>query len=475
MSFDLTGEENIIIYGAGEQGKKIAELFYMNHFSIKAILDQGAASLNSIVVKNCAIPVVLPETYVINSKDEIVIVSLWNAVQHEKIAENLHLIGFDRIIYIPMAITGNKKLMSKMRNVFNDILEERLFLNNIPEYLDIVEKEEPDIMDENLIYMPIELLFSEEDFEIPLEQLTDSAYRKRKNVIKTSGENIANMQTYLQLYRYLDKSVGDCTDYLRTQISDYDKQNVEEQKKVLKDRYILFQIYEKAFEINREFFIDSAPRVKWNKKGYFNIVDGHHRVTYLFYKGIWDIPVRICEADKAYLEMLKKIPDTFFSESIHLINAETALFWRKKNAIICNSLRKKDVSGRSVFTNLSDAGYIARYCCRVGCRQCIDIETEEKYAFAKRMCAMFQYSDSLEICKDIVGNIAIDIAIMDEECISDFKDICASQYIIKLENHGKFYDRLIEKGMEYSRLGTAFDGEKEYLFIQMEGDSICFL
>lgn len=40
MSFAVTGKENIVIYGAGQRGIKLAELFDEQGFYIRAILDR---------------------------------------------------------------------------------------------------------------------------------------------------------------------------------------------------------------------------------------------------------------------------------------------------------------------------------------------------------------------------------------------------------------------------------------------------
>lgn len=231
----------------------------------------------------------------------------------------------------------------------------------------------------------------------------------------------------------------------------------------------MFQLYEKEFGVNRDFFLDSAPKVIWNEKGYFNILDGHHRVMYLFYKGVWDIPVKICEKDKVYVEMLEKIPNTFFSESIHLVYTENAYFWRKKNFIISSLLMKKDLLNKSVYINLDDAGYLARYCCRLGCKQCIDIEVGDKYIFAKQLCDIFQYNDCLRICQNAEKDRKLDIAVIDEECINCFEEVQALRYIVKLEKNGNFHKKLVHKEIGYEHIGEAFDGEKEYLFFNIKG------
>lgn len=208
MSFALTGKESIVIYGAGTQGKKFIEIFHKNGFRIKAVLDRNAEAINTVTVDNLTVRVILPEQYVMESRDEVAIISLWNALWHEKILEVLCKIGFNQIIFLPTSMSGNKKMMSVMRKTFNEILDGNTFIDNIPEY-EKIYRADTNVYDlgENYIYVPIEILFSEENFQIPIEKLNGSEQVKRFNVMKTSGENMANLKSYLHLYRYLDKGI----------------------------------------------------------------------------------------------------------------------------------------------------------------------------------------------------------------------------------------------------------------------------
>lgn len=310
-------------------------------------------------------------------------------------------------------------------------------------------------------------MFAEEQFDNSMEELHGIERQKRKYVLKYAGDSIVNLTPYYQLYRCLDKGEGECTDYLYTQIG-----NDSEKGKILKDRYKLFEIYEKAFETNRDFFIDSAPRARWNKGGYFNIEDGHHRATYLFYKGIWDIPIRIQRTDQKYIETLVNLPDTFLCESFSLINKKSTLAWRKQNIFICRLLRRSVAFQKNVFVNLNDGGYISRYCCRMRCNQCIDVETKEKFDFAQRMSNIFCYQNLLTIDKretleNAEWKIETDIAVMDEEHIFDARNVCAAKYIIRLEENGVLHNKIRKEKIEYTYQGKFFDGEKTNLIIQI--------
>lgn len=287
-------------------------------------------------------------------------------------------------------------------------------------------------------------------------------------MLKYAGDSIVNLTPYYQLYHCIDKGEGECSDYLNTQIGDD-----SEKGKVLKDRYKLFEIYEKVFETDRDFFIDSAPRARWNKRGYFNIEDGHHRATYLFYKGIWDIPIRIQETDRKCIEVLSKLPDAFTCESLSLINRKDALAWRKQNIAICRLLSKREVLHKNIVVDLNDGGYISRYCCRLGCNQCVDIESKETFGFAQKMCHIFCYENVL-IIRERENSVDVErmtdtyIAVIDEDNISDANHICAKKYIIRLEQNGALYNKIRKEKIGYTCQGRVFDGEKTTLIIQID-------
>ena len=474
MSFALTGRESILIYGAGEQGREFVRLFKDNGFPVKAVLDQRAEEIKQITVGKDEIQGLAPEQYGTVSQDEIVVISLWNALRHEKIASMLQGYGFKKIIYIPIYAAGNYELISKMRKTFNQVLDGNLCLKDIPEYSDIM-KAGIGYADGDTVYLPIELLFSQENFEISMEELSESDRLKHKHVLKYVGENLMNFTAYYQIYRYLDRVEGDCTDYLDMQIDATVADLDAERERVFKDRYVLFQIYEKAFILDNNFFIDSAPRAIWNPKGYFNINDGHHRVSYLFYKGIRDIPVRVGEEEKEHLKIFDKIPASFFCELPALIHAKDALFWRKKNEKICVSLLKKEVLGKQIYINMDDAGYLSRYCCRMGCKICIDIESGEKAEFAKQMSELFQYQDRITIRGDRNGQINTDIAVIDEKCLSYEEKIHANEYILVLEENGDLHHLIVNRGIMCDRVDKIFDGQQVYLVARISGGDICFL
>lgn len=365
-------------------------------------------------------------------------------------AEILYRIGFERIIYLPWKIEQNRKLMSDMRRIYNTMLAGKCLLSNIPSYSDIVKNLADDNLTDkdNVMYLPVEILFSAEE---------------------NNQENMINSKTLLGLYHYLDKAEGNCADYLREQIADSPNADANRVMR-LKDRYQLYEYFEKAYRIHREFFEDSAPWVTWNRHGYFQLGDGAHRTSFLIYKGVQDLPVRIREEDRQYVELWKQVGEEFWSESPYLINREYPMFERKLNAVFCCALLRKDIIGKVIYIKLYDAGLLGRYCYHLRCAACIDVENDETIDFAKRIKHIFGFSEQLEICTKADAVRKIDIAVLDEKYLDHNEMVQADRYIIKLEMNGILHCRFMENNVKYQELDRLFDGDKIYAVLQMENN-----
>ncbi len=455
MSFGITGKESIVVYGAGERGKRFAELFCGQGFYVKAILDRQR--IESVNIRgggggDLLISVVNPEEYTPDSKDEIVIISLLNGRLHDSVAQLLYQRGFEKMIYLPWKTENNMALMSDMRKIYNVILAGKCRVDYIPEYADIVRNSFDDsrIDTADVIYMPMESLFTAGGQQF-------------------GPENMINSERFFRLYAYLDKAEGNCVDYLKEQIAD--SPDACNERMLLKDRYELFEYFEKAYQGYREFFEDSAPWVIWNQHGYFQLEDGFHRTTFLLYKGMQDVPVRIREEDRQYIKLWKQAGGEFWCESPYLVNRASLRFSRKLNAIFCRAMLWKDVCGKIVYIKLNDAGLLGRYCYHLRCALCVDVENEETIDFAKKIKNIFRFSKQLEICMKAEISQGIDIAVMDEKYLDD-EMIQANRYIIKMEMKGMLHNRLLRNKLAYEELGKIFDGEQRYLVIQIEGNEL---
>lgn len=211
-------------------------------------------------------------------KENVVIIFLLqNAMEHEGIVRSFIAEGYKKILFIPA--TMNSKERRKMYEIYNIFLEGGYReLCNIPNGDEVLE-EKPICRElvrtgENWLtyFVPAELLYSYGSGQL------------------YGDENIRFCIPYRELYDYLSGKCETCAHYLEFMEK---KDNAE----FLMDRQKLFLLFEHERNLGMDYFVETAAYVKWNDKGYFNIIDGHHRAAYLAYKGYVQIPVRMEKRD----------------------------------------------------------------------------------------------------------------------------------------------------------------------------------
>ena len=103
---------------------------------------------------------------------------------------------------------------------------------------------------------------------------------------------LKDFSPYIELFDYLFGKGKYPSEYLHFQ-----RNTQEEMDALLEDRKILFKVYEQNYEYNFSFFLYSPARAQWNDNGYFNVLDGLHRCTYLMRKGKTSVPVAVNNGD----------------------------------------------------------------------------------------------------------------------------------------------------------------------------------
>lgn len=169
-------------------------------------------------------------------------------------------------------------------------------------------------LDENhiVVWIPIELLFSEARENIHLDSYSEEwiAQNKRwEDIPIISFEPLRGLfmffmhgknypTTYCERYRKLLVSLGEDDEYT-------DEQLVEQ-------RFREFMQMQHQLSKGMEFFIEHPVVAKWNDRGYFNILDGHHRTCFLYCSGFTRIPVQITKRDYdiwCNMEIVKAVRD----------------------------------------------------------------------------------------------------------------------------------------------------------------------
>lgn len=293
-TFCFSKDLKIILYGVNAISRKIYGSLKKAGYHVAAFFDKRYKELKD----QCPIPVyeLSDNPYIHLEKDNLcVIILLQNAMQHEKIAESLLRQGYQKILFAPVGSRLQRETEIAYRILYNiflseqfdDLIEiplfqEKLFQRRISVQHSIIREDGNCIV----VWCPIELL-----------------YTGHKNLSSDTAQYanipIVSILPYNELFHYLQGNETACTSYLNkfgvhsylfpTRYTDVD---------VLIQRKQLLEIYSAELNYGMDFFISSAPMSIWNSAyRVFNLIDGHHRCSFLAMQGFRFLPIRISKSD----------------------------------------------------------------------------------------------------------------------------------------------------------------------------------
>lgn len=109
---------------------------------------------------------------------------------------------------------------------------------------------------------------------------------------------------YIELFRWLE---GDQKADVALYLDVMGRTEEQDRAKMLLDRQKVYEIYEKAFHYNMGFFTDSPTRAKWiETENVFSVIDGWHRIQYLYHKGYHEMPILVRPEEYALFLKLKE-------------------------------------------------------------------------------------------------------------------------------------------------------------------------
>lgn len=198
------------------------------------------------------------------------------------------LLGEEDLLNMFPAIYKDKEEKSEKNNYYSNILDLKYNDGSLIRSLD-----ESHIV----VWIPIELLFSEARENIWLDTYSEewiAQNKKWEDIPIISFEPLRSLfmffmqgkdypTTYCERYRKLVVSLGKDDGYT-------DEQLVEQ-------RFREFMRMQHQLNKGMSFFIEHPVVAKWNERGYFNILDGHHRTIFLYCSGMTKIPVQITKRD----------------------------------------------------------------------------------------------------------------------------------------------------------------------------------
>lgn len=288
-SYKLQPGDSVVIYGAGALGRSTYKKIH-DIYAVKCFIDKHMKSGDFF-----DIAVIAPEDSGIY-KTYVAIVCVHNANWHMEIAENLHEIGYEKIVFLAIDDMYNQYLSMDMNKIYNFFQEEQYDkLIDIPTYQSLLKREKNTCVIRQsskwvITWCGKELIYS---------------YNKIDNHQKPYMEDwvysvldipmIAH-KPYMSLFRYFMFGQGNADIYLNSMKS-FNHHFPMTDKQFILDQYAIYQLLEKSYAKGMEELLLAPISVTWNNRGYFNILDGHHRCAFYWLKGMQKFPLKMTRGD----------------------------------------------------------------------------------------------------------------------------------------------------------------------------------
>lgn len=312
MSYFIANKKSkIVIYGYSVNGRTMVRNLKHHSGNIVAFFDRNSKQLkNSSEIKILSTKEGID--YFSDQLNElIIIISIANVFEHRSIAMQLQKDGFQNIIFFPdFSFNQRAAEVKQMRDVFKRVLEgggfygERLLtFTALKKHLNTLFIEATTNSITALI--PIELIHTG-DQQIFLENNQNSSAFDglRKSGICGELEKLpcyfntplAGFNYYLDLYDFFQgKNESGCDSYFKwkqamnrgMELADRDR------KRMLEDRLSVYQNMADALAVNDNFFRLNPVELKFNKEGYFYLVNGANRSCFYLNKGLRFIPAKL--------------------------------------------------------------------------------------------------------------------------------------------------------------------------------------
>lgn len=433
---------NFFIYGAGIEGNRIKENLTKNGYLVYGFLD--AIKRTNILDENNKI-FNLKDISELNIYNNIVIIGLADGMIHAQVINNLKKIGFNYFIFIPLSMPINQKLKIDNINLFNKVAYGDCDINEIEiNHIDCLFKLDFDISNQtnkNTVFFPIELLYIE---------LNENAMSNKKELYDNPFLGIENNIYYL--FNNFNNSIFECDEYFKYKKN---KPTLEEKQNVIKSRYKQHLRFVKEYNQGIDLFVASAPHSIYNKKGYFNIINGHHRTNFLLAQGRRDVPIKVNDEEFEIwknTEVFENIKDVFTYDVLSKLeypilnpyfythNVNTDLFSldvvRHVYKIISN-LQENDVN---ILDNSKGYGYFAHvFSLSQKYKTYYYIDEKENIEITKKIFELYrntttEFVDDLKLTKfDIIISLSKVIKTK-QEFMSIYENNNYSSIIIEIQN-----------------------------------------
>ncbi len=298
-----------VVYGAAFMGKFVLAGLRKTGYEVSAFLDKRAERIQDVE----GLSVYHPKDFVDAEKENtVVIVAITNPFEHPIVAKLLADIGYKKIIYKMSANNGyQSEYAQNLFDVYEKIVEGSIdestvafeyddnFKNVYFEESGIIKKTE----DEVVVYLPVELCYGHIAANHPLSEVEQQNNPDVKASINQpilfAEKWIIDLFRGFEGYEKVGSAIQEFKKYLYRNPWRYysfprTKQGIDD---LLTNRYTVFVQMNQLLNKGMEFFENTPIEVEWNSKGYFNLLDGTHRVCFFVAKGLTKVPARMRRDD----------------------------------------------------------------------------------------------------------------------------------------------------------------------------------
>jgi len=262
----------LYVYGAGNVGIYVCNRLLAAGYNVLGLLDRNKGRMEFHAPVRVFQPGGEPFT-----PDACVCICLNNGIQHTSVARALNQRGYNKILFLPIFL--NSMPAKRMIGAFNRFIAGELdTMKDIPLYDKLWE-----------VHIEDYLLREEGEFVtamIPSIHVYTSKkkFEDRHPFEVYSPEALCDTPGFFH-----DSPLGTAADYARDKLA---------------ERGDMYAFFQSALFDGLDFFIDAASPARLNSRGYFNLLDGHHRSSFLLHNRFKGIPLRILRGE--YEEYFKQ-------------------------------------------------------------------------------------------------------------------------------------------------------------------------
>lgn len=435
-TFDFENKD-VLIYGAGGLGRKVALELVEQGYSVAAFIDKNGEAIHDID----GIPVFTMEKTadVIQDKNNcVIVVCLHNALWHQDTALELYKIGFDNLIFLPIGNQYDYKKRNIMEKNYGLCMDmDYKSMVDIPTYsalCDLTYTCEDAVISKDktcvTVWMDITSIY------------TNKALKQRGNDItkKYGCVSVCALKPYNEMFHYCKYGDGDIELYCKAFKKVQNADDIYSEFEFIYDRIQLYKMLKKELNLGMQYFINAAPQLKWDD-GYkrFYVLEGHHRIAFLYMEGFRRIPVKISKDDfeiwkneDVYRECKDYILDGYGNKlrtpidhpGFFLFDSDYEDVNPTQLMLIQEFIGTMELSDKIFFDLSGDNGYYARALKKMGCKKCYTYCDNEKDKKCTELINRLCYLDGMQLFSNGVEDISGDIAVVDmtEKSSDDFWD-----------------------------------------------------